>query len=615
MNIPAINTKANKALKEVLKPVTPEKTTFVLPSTNLYNFTTITHKKFIGTDGSINDSSTNAISDYITVKPNTVYSVTKAHTVSFFTSDKVFILRQSAGSGFTTPSNAYFLRLTINDNTDVETAQLNEGSTLLPFEKFFYKIDKKLLPDNVDGNEIKKESIPLEKLSFLQGSSNLYNVQTVTRDKNFSSTTGALVDSPANTVSDFIPVTPNTTYTSNLVHTMAFFTQSKTFISRPYNPTGTFTTPSNAYFVRLVINDNDDVQNAQLNKGSVLLPYEPFYVGLAPNSLPYNLRDKATAKSYYFSPETITKPYKSVLNSHSEFSTPDEYYGAFNSLASAYPDYLTEELLGKDESGTYDIYKYTAKPQQISGASDLRKKLPKFVFSIGLHGEEKTSIYAIYYLMKDICENWQNDEALEYLRWNVEFVFIPMGNPWCFANGIRHNVNGVDLNRNFPHQWEPLTGNEYSGTGPASEVETQYVVDMLDQNKDAIFFGDYHTNGSTSNYAGYDKLMWMSLVRFGKKYDDIAITSKYTIEKMTREYIKDYSLPNNVGYFGFITEAIVPGGSKTYGDYLGIPSTTFETFVKLPDETDKYSPQTIKMGTEFLGNLTLNLIKQFRLVY
>ncbi len=53
---------------------------------------------------------------------------------------------------------------------------------------------------------------------------------------------------------------------------------------------------------------------------------------------------------------------------------------------------------------------------------------------------------------------------------------MPMLNPDGQANQTRTNANGVDLNRNFPYDWGPIAqpgDSEYSGTGPASEPETQ----------------------------------------------------------------------------------------------------------------------------------------------
>ena len=61
----------------------------------------------------------------------------------------------------------------------------------------------------------------------------------------------------------------------------------------------------------------------------------------------------------------------------------------------------------------------------------------------------------------------------------VELWLVPTINPDGNALQQRHNANGVDLNRNFPHQWAPLAepGNwQYAGPSAASESETAAMV-------------------------------------------------------------------------------------------------------------------------------------------
>lgn len=58
----------------------------------------------------------------------------------------------------------------------------------------------------------------------------------------------------------------------------------------------------------------------------------------------------------------------------------------------------------------------------------------------------------------------------------VDLWLMDAMNPDGYADNVRGNANGVDLNRNFPHDWTPIAepGDwQYSGAGPASEPETQ----------------------------------------------------------------------------------------------------------------------------------------------
>ena len=62
-------------------------------------------------------------------------------------------------------------------------------------------------------------------------------------------------------------------------------------------------------------------------------------------------------------------------------------------------------------------------------------------------------------------------------------------NPDGLANDVRHNGNGVDLNRNFPHDWTQIAEPgvwEYSGTGPASEPETQAFISFANRIQPAL---------------------------------------------------------------------------------------------------------------------------------
>ena len=61
----------------------------------------------------------------------------------------------------------------------------------------------------------------------------------------------------------------------------------------------------------------------------------------------------------------------------------------------------------------------------------------------------------------------------------TDLLVVPTINPDGVAASTRGNAHGVDLNRNFPFRWHPLSGGEYSGPVPLSEPETRAAYGLI----------------------------------------------------------------------------------------------------------------------------------------
>ncbi|MBR1424329.1 DUF2817 domain-containing protein [bacterium] len=113
------------------------------------------------------------------------------------------------------------------------------------------------------------------------------------------------------------------------------------------------------------------------------------------------------------------------------------------------------------------------------------------------HGDEPQGKYLI-------------DEYLKKINKTQEgLLFIPCLNPDGMKNGTRTNSNKVDLNRNFPTKnWgrdTSLAGSNptdyYCGKSAGSEIETQFLVDILEQYKPETILA-LHTPYKIVNYDG-----------------------------------------------------------------------------------------------------------------
>jgi len=91
------------------------------------------------------------------------------------------------------------------------------------------------------------------------------------------------------------------------------------------------------------------------------------------------------------------------------------------------------------------------------------------------------------------------------VRTGVQLWLIRELNPDGTAADTRQNADGVDLNRNFPFQWQPVSNpTYYSGPRPLSEPETRAVVKLIRTIRPAITVW-YHQHMDLVDMAGGDR--------------------------------------------------------------------------------------------------------------
>lgn len=186
--------------------------------------------------------------------------------------------------------------------------------------------------------------------------------------------------------------------------------------------------------------------------------------------------------------------------------THEKMYTNYDSLVTAYPDYVSRTLLG-NTADVIPVYRYDFTPPRPLEYHNYR--FPRIYYQTGIHGHEHKATMAGFYFFKELCELWHTQDALRALRWNVAFTVVPVVNPSGLDVTKRKNMagNGVDLNRNFAAGWETggsdvPTSESYKGPYPYSEPETQYIRDIMDNSSDIIFAVDNH-NGERLQDGGY----------------------------------------------------------------------------------------------------------------
>lgn len=95
--------------------------------------------------------------------------------------------------------------------------------------------------------------------------------------------------------------------------------------------------------------------------------------------------------------------------------------------------------------------------------------------------------------------------ARSTVRKGAQLLLVREMNPDGTAADTRQNAHGVDLNRNFPYQWQPISDpTYYSGPHAASEPETRTAMKLILRLKPAVTIW-YHQHQDLVDMAGGDR--------------------------------------------------------------------------------------------------------------
>ena len=567
-------------------------------SYNLFNKNAMTLYKIVNSSGEVVDSDNYIISEFIEVKPTKVYAFTSEtvdgkgfNMVAYYDKDKKFIERKEHGTNnFDLSSRNYSCRYVRMigkiDSVVNQNIVLNEGRTLLPYVDY-----KRELSEMLSSSYIARDKHNNIANIIVSNGAKFPNINTANKTFTLYSKFYVLIGRHRYEFTEDVVLKLNSGHTLQYV---VFNRDSQKF--RVIEPSKYGSLLDEDYLVMILMTDgNFNVRDCFITCRYTI----------------NNSSGIGVNESVYFV-DRIKSNYCNIQGEFNDFTydtSINDYFSKLDALVDG--KYITKEILGLDSSGTYNVYKYNLTPMQVSVPRFSDKKIPKILINCGIHGFEKASVFSIYYFIYNLVNNWQNDEILEYLRFNVEFEIIPVSNPWGYVKNSYLNANGVNINRNFEYGWVlEEKGDQYGGTEPFSEIETKYIKNMIDNNLDAIYYVDYHTQGNKSTNPTYDNLIWHSLCGQNGVFhnDKINIAAKNHIEKMSRRIPVNYNTENKL--HGYISNTNGTGLSKSYGAQNGIISSTFEGFVKLPAGDSSYSNKCIKANTESLVNWLACVIDQ-----
>lgn len=184
------------------------------------------------------------------------------------------------------------------------------------------------------------------------------------------------------------------------------------------------------------------------------------------------------------------------------YKNPDEITDFVNDIHAKYPDITTIKVIGKTLEGR-DILAL-----KISDNPTIDEAEPAILVNAMHHAREvmtpEITTDMVEYLtsnygQKSEVTNWVNDTAI----WVIPMFNLDGNNKMWNENSMwrknTRNGHGVDINRNYPTGWNSCNGSsastsaqDYRGTGPASEPETQAMMNFVASIK-PVFNISYHS--------------------------------------------------------------------------------------------------------------------------
>ncbi len=228
--------------------------------------------------------------------------------------------------------------------------------------------------------------------------------------------------------------------------------------------------------------------------------------------------------------------------------TVEQVYELYDNLVDKYDGELTSEIIGTGSDGQI-IKAYRLTPSYCN--TPYAPYRPTIMVTCATHGWEKCGTETMLLLLELLRSSWDLHPVLETLRFDVNWIIVPIVNTYGFDHNTRKNGNGVDINRNYPNGWLMRVTNPesstYQGESELSESESQAVYSLMEAENvdigiDFHDFGDSSGNGIVWVVAQTNKVLSTHLAqtninkiarRFNKQFPFLSGVDSNTLGKVT----------------------------------------------------------------------------------
>ncbi|CAH0402906.1 unnamed protein product [Chilo suppressalis] len=210
-------------------------------------------------------------------------------------------------------------------------------------------------------------------------------------------------------------------------------------------------------------------------------------------------------------PRTAEKDYEDVFSPKAQYTTYKDLVKLFYDLQKLYPELAKVYSIGKSVEGR-DLLVI----QITSDVGETHDTRPAFKYVANMHGDESVGRELMVYLAQYLLKSYGKDERVTKLVNYTEIHLMPSLNPDGFesssvgcesqANFIgRNNAKGVDLNRDFPDQFDRDSSDDedylFGGRQPETVALMKWVM-----SKQFVLSGNLHGGAIVASYPYDDSI-------------------------------------------------------------------------------------------------------------
>ena len=212
----------------------------------------------------------------------------------------------------------------------------------------------------------------------------------------------------------------------------------------------------------------------------------------------------------------LSEPLRAIeTNKHHNY---DDMTQLLKAYAQAYPNITRLDSVGKSSQGR-ELWalRITSDAQQPRPPGR-----PMFKYVGNMHGDEVVGREVLLYLIQYLCDHYGSDDTTTNLVDNTDIYVMPSMNPdgyekstpgRCDFNSGRDNANGIDLNRNFPDQFDAHSN------AHARQPETEAVMKWITSNP-FVLSGNLHGGSVVASYPYDDSKSHQTTGHYSKSPDD-----------------------------------------------------------------------------------------------